>query len=88
MTGVSVLYHVIGASRSGRVGHSDLQRPSTGSIWRPISRATREVGFCPLDRAVGVDFGFALRHGMRLEVRPFALHSTKRMCMKHRSGPS
>jgi hypothetical protein len=31
-----------------------------------ISRTTGGVGFCPLDRAVGVDPGFPLRHGMRL----------------------
>jgi hypothetical protein len=47
-------YHVSGVSRPGRVGHSDPQRPSTGSIWRPISRTTGGVGFCPLYRAVGV----------------------------------
>jgi hypothetical protein len=36
----SVGYHVSGVSRPGRAGHSDPQRPSTGSIWRPISRPT------------------------------------------------
>jgi hypothetical protein len=34
---LSVGYHVSGISRPGRVGHSDPQRPSTGSIWRPIA---------------------------------------------------
>jgi hypothetical protein len=48
--------------------HSDLQRPSTGSIWRPISRTTGGVDFCPLDRAVGVNPGFSLRYRMRLVV--------------------
>jgi hypothetical protein len=43
-------------SRPGRVGHSDPQRPSTGSIWRPISRW---IG--PLDRAVGVNPRFSSR---------------------------
>jgi hypothetical protein len=71
-------YHVSGVSRPGQVGHSDPQRPSTGSIWRPISRRTGGVGFCPLDRAVGVDPGFSLREEMRLVV----FHSTKRLCMK------
>jgi hypothetical protein len=37
--------HVSGASRLGRVGHSDPQRPSTGSIWRPTSRTTWGSGF-------------------------------------------
>jgi hypothetical protein len=50
-----VSYHVSGVSRPGRFGHSDPQRPSTGSIWRSISRTTGGVGFCPLDRTVGVD---------------------------------
>jgi hypothetical protein len=65
---LSVGYHVSGVSRPGRVGHSDPQWPSTGSIWRPISRTTRGVDFCPLDRAVGVNPGFSLRQRMRLEV--------------------
>jgi hypothetical protein len=39
---LSVGYRVSGVSRPGRVGHSDPQRPSTGSIWRPISR----TGMC------------------------------------------
>ena len=65
---LSVGYHVSGVSRPGRVGHSDPQRPSTSSIWRPISRATGGVVFCPLDRAVGVDPRFSLRGGMRLGV--------------------
>ena len=47
---LSVGHHVSGVSRPGRVGHSDPQRPSTGSIWRPISRTTGGVDFCPLDR--------------------------------------
>jgi hypothetical protein len=42
---LSVGYHGSGASRPGRVGHSDPQRPSTGSIWRSISRTTGEWGF-------------------------------------------
>ena len=42
---LSVGYHVSGVSRPGRVGHSDPQRPSTGSIWRPISRQVGEWGF-------------------------------------------
>ena len=65
---LSVGYHVSGVSRPGRVGHSDPQRPSTGSIWRPISRTTGGVGFCPLDRAVGVNPRFSLRYGTRLVV--------------------
>jgi hypothetical protein len=65
---LSVGYHASGVLRPGRVGHSDPQRPSTGSIWRPISRTTGGVGFCPLDRAVGANTGFFLRHRMRLEV--------------------
>jgi hypothetical protein len=52
---VSVGYHISGVSRPGRVGHSDPHRPSTGSIWRPISRTTGGVGLCPLDSAVGVN---------------------------------
>ena len=39
---LSVGYHVSGVSRPGRVGHSDPQRPSTGTILRPISRTTGE----------------------------------------------
>jgi hypothetical protein len=66
---LSVGYRVSGVSRPGRVGHSDPQRPpSTGSIWRPISRTTGGVGFCPLDRAVGVNPRFSLRSTMRLVV--------------------
>jgi hypothetical protein len=65
---LSVGYHVSGVSRPGRVGHSDPQRPSTGSIWRPISRATGGVGFCPLNRAVGVNPRFTLRERMRFVV--------------------
>jgi hypothetical protein len=41
----SVDYHVSGVSRPGRVGHPDPQRPSTGSIWRPISRQLGEWHF-------------------------------------------
>jgi hypothetical protein len=37
---LSVGYHASGVSRPDQVGHSDPQRPSTGSIWRPISRTT------------------------------------------------
>jgi hypothetical protein len=59
---------VSGVSRPGRVGHSDPQRPSNGSIWRPISRTTGGVGFCPLDRAVGVNPRFSLRYTIRLVV--------------------
>jgi hypothetical protein len=79
---LSVSYHISGVSRPGRVGHSDPQRPSTGSIWRPISRTTGDWGsvFCPLDRAVGVNPGFILRGGMRLV--GCLLHRTKRLCMK------
>ena len=62
---LSVGYYVSEVSRPGRVGHSDPQRPSTGSIRRPISRTTGGVGFCPLDRAVGVDPRFSLRYTMR-----------------------
>jgi hypothetical protein len=65
---LSVGYHVSGASRPGRVGHSDPQRPSTGSIWRPISRTTGGVDFCPLDRAVGVNPRFSPREETRLVV--------------------
>ena len=65
---LSVGYHVSGVSRPGRVGHSAPQRPSTGSIWRPISRTTGGVGFCPLDRAVGVNPRSSLRYGTRLVV--------------------
>ena len=65
---LSVGYHVSGVSRPGRVGHSDPQLPSTGSIWWLISRTTGEVGFCPLDRAVGVNPRFSLRERMRLGV--------------------
>jgi hypothetical protein len=65
---LSVGYHVSGVSRPGRVDHSDPQRPSTGSIWRPISRTTGGVGFCPLDRAVGVNPRSFLRYGTRLVV--------------------
>ena len=65
---LSVGYHVSGVSRPGRVGHSDPQRPSTGSIWRPISRTTGGVGFCPLDRTAGANLGFALREETRLVV--------------------
>jgi hypothetical protein len=36
---------VHGASRPGRVGHSDPQRPSTGSIWRRISKFTHKRAF-------------------------------------------
>jgi hypothetical protein len=61
-------YHVSGVSRPGRVGHSDPQRPSTGSIWRPISRTTGGVGVCPLDRAVGVNPRFSLRYVMCMGV--------------------
>jgi hypothetical protein len=56
----------------GRVGlvtpTPSPQRPSTGSIWRPISRTTEGVGFCPLDRAIGVNPGFSLRQEARLVV--------------------
>jgi hypothetical protein len=62
---LSVGYHISGVSRPGRVGHSDPQRPSTGSIWRPISRTTGGVGFCPLNRAVGVNPRSSLRYTMR-----------------------
>jgi hypothetical protein len=55
-------------ARPGRVGHSDPQRPFSGSICRPISRATEGVGFCPLDRAVGVDLELSNRERMRLVV--------------------
>jgi hypothetical protein len=65
---LSVGYHASGVLRPGRVGHSDPQRPSAGSIWRPISRTTGGVGVCPLDRAVGVNPGFSLRYGMRFVV--------------------
>ena len=65
---LSVGYHVSGVSRPGRVGHSDPQRPSTGSIWRPISRTTGGVDFCPLDRAVGVNPRFSPREETRLVV--------------------
>jgi hypothetical protein len=65
---LSVGYHVSGVSRPGRVGHSDPQRPSTGSIWRPISHTTGGVGFCPLDRAVGVNPRFSLRYVTRFVV--------------------
>jgi hypothetical protein len=58
---LSVSYHASGISRPGQVGHSDPQRPSTGSIWRPISRTTGGVGFCPLDRTAGAKPGFFLR---------------------------
>jgi hypothetical protein len=68
-------HHVSVVSRPGRVGHSDPQRPSTGSIWRFISCTTGGVGFCPLDRAVGVNPGFFLRNMMRLEV-PFPQYQT------------
>ena len=64
---LSVGYHVSGVSRPGRVGHSDPQRPSTGSIWRPISRTTGGVGFCPLDRAVGVNPELSDRERMRFQ---------------------
>jgi hypothetical protein len=78
---LSVGYHVSGVSRPGRVGHSDLQRPSTGSIWRPISRTTGGVGFCPLDRAVGINPGFSLHHVMHLVVF-VPQHQTAMICMK------
>ena len=67
---LSVGYHVSGVSRPGRVGHSDPQRPSTGSIWRPISRTNWGSFFCPLrlDRAVGVNPRSSLRYGMCLVV--------------------
>jgi hypothetical protein len=42
---LSVGYCVSGVSRPGRVGHSDPQRPSTGSTWRPVSRTTGGVFF-------------------------------------------
>jgi hypothetical protein len=58
---LSVGCHVSGVSRPGRVGHSDPQRLSTGSIWRSISRATGGVDFGPLDRAVGVNPGVSNR---------------------------
>jgi hypothetical protein len=35
---VGYRHHVSGVSRPGRVGHSDPQRPSTGSISRHVSR--------------------------------------------------
>jgi hypothetical protein len=41
---------------------------STGSIWMPISRTTGGVGFCSLDRAVGVNPRSALREETRLVV--------------------
>ena len=63
----SVGYHVSGVSRPGRAGPSDPQRPSTGSIWRPISRPTGDWIF-PLDRAVGVNPRFSLRYRTRLVV--------------------
>jgi hypothetical protein len=65
---LSVGYHVSGVSRPGRVGHFDPQRPSTGSIWRPISRTTGGVDFCPLDRAVIVHLSSSLRERTRLVV--------------------
>jgi hypothetical protein len=68
---LSVGYRVSGASRPGRVGHSDPQWPSTGSIWRPISRTTWGVDFCPLGiyRAVGVDLELSNREEGYPEVR-------------------
>jgi hypothetical protein len=59
--------------RAGLVtGHSDPQRPSTGSIWRPILRVHVQLGEGggggPLDRAVGVNPGLSLQDGMRLVV--------------------
>jgi hypothetical protein len=67
----AVGYHVSGVSRPGRVGHSDPQRPSTGCISRPmqhVSRTTGGVGFCPLDRAVGLNPRFLHCYVMRLVV--------------------
>ena len=65
---LSVGYHVSGVSRPGRVGHSDTQRPSTGSIWRPISRTTGGADFCPLNRAVGANLELSNREEARLGV--------------------
>jgi hypothetical protein len=65
---LSIGYHVSGVSGPSRDGHSDPQRPFTGSIWRPISRTTGGVGFCPLDRAVGVNPELSLREETRLVV--------------------
>jgi hypothetical protein len=84
---LSIGYHVSGVSRPGRFGHSDPQRTSTadstGSNWRlleahftlRISRTTGGVGFCPLDRAVGVDPELSLREQTRLVVL-FPQHQT------------
>jgi hypothetical protein len=52
---LSVGYHVSGVSRPGRVGHSDPQRPSTGSIFGgPFHVQLWEWGFVrwigPLER--------------------------------------
>jgi hypothetical protein len=50
---LSVGYHVGGVSRPGRVGHSDPKRPSTGSVWRPISRTTSPRGKWGFVRWIG-----------------------------------
>jgi hypothetical protein len=65
---LSVGYHVSGGLEAGS-GWS--LRPPT-AIYRLYLEAhftyNWGVGFCPLDRAVGVNPGFSLRYGMRLVV--------------------
>jgi hypothetical protein len=45
--------HVSGVSRPGRVGHSDPQRPSTGSVWRPEAHFTYHLGGGGVVRWIG-----------------------------------
>jgi hypothetical protein len=59
---------VSGVSRPGRVGHSDPKRPSTGSNLEAHFTYNWGVGFCPLDRAVGVNSGLLNRQVMRSEL--------------------
>jgi hypothetical protein len=69
-------YHVSGVSRPGRVGHSDPERPPTGSIWRPILRTSGGVDFFP----VGL--------GRWSESRVFSPTGCARRCFPHRTKRS
>jgi hypothetical protein len=59
---LSVGYRVSGVSRLGRVGHLPAL------FGGPFHVQLGEWGFCPLDRAVGVNLRFSLRERMRLVV--------------------
>jgi hypothetical protein len=74
-------YHVSGVSRPGRVGHSDPQRPSTGSIGGPFHVQLGECFFVrwigPLPLECTRDFLF--ENGCAWWC---LFHSTKLLCMK------